>query len=146
MGVSVVGSVTAGGPGRASWWRWLAGGLAVAFGVATLVEGGHTLFGGAAAREAAGNVVPFVLVFNFGAGFLYVATGLAVLAERAWAVWGARLLAVLTLAVFGALGVHVVQGGAFEGRTVAAMTVRTVFWVAQALLLPRLMSRRAAGS
>ncbi|MBI5497839.1 MAG: hypothetical protein HY904_22720 [Deltaproteobacteria bacterium] len=120
--------------------------MAVAFGVATLVEGGHTLFGGAAAREAAGNVVPFVLVFNFGAGFLYVATGLAVLAERAWAVWGARLLAVLTLAVFGALGVHVVQGGAFEGRTVAAMTVRTVFWVAQALLLPRLMSRRAAGS
>jgi hypothetical protein len=41
--------------------RWLLGGMAIAFGLATLLEGGHVLFGGASARAEAGNVVPFVL-------------------------------------------------------------------------------------
>jgi hypothetical protein len=120
--------------------RWLLGGVAVAFGMATLVEGGHVLFGGPAARAEAGNVVPFVLMFNFGAGFAYVAGGLATLLRRGWAVWLARALALSTLLVFAALGVHVLSGGAHETRTLIAMTLRTGFWIAQALLLPRLLA------
>lgn len=116
--------------------RWAAGLAAVAFGVATLAEGGHTLFGGPEVRAAAGHVVPFVLLFNFGAGFVYIATGLSVLARRTWAAGLARALAAATLLVFAAFGVHVLAGGAFEPRTVAAMTVRSGFWMAQALLLP----------
>ncbi|MCC6874692.1 MAG: hypothetical protein IT378_10345 [Sandaracinaceae bacterium] len=126
---------------RPSAWRWIAGGLAVVFGLATLVEGGHVLFGGPAARAEAGNVVPFVLAFNFGAGFLYVVAGAATLARRAWAVWPARVLAVTTALVFVAFGAHVLQGGAFEARTVVAMTLRTAFWVVQALALPPLLRR-----
>lgn len=118
--------------------RWLLGWMAIAFGVATLVEGGHVLFGGPAARAEAGNVVPFVLMFNFGAGFAYVAGGLATLLGRRWAIWMARALAISTLLVFAAFGVHVLSGGAHEPRTLIALTLRSGFWVAQALLLPRL--------
>lgn len=124
-------------------WRWLAGGLAVAFGLATLFEGAHTLFGGPEARAAAGNVVPFVLVFNFAAGFVYVATGLASLAARPWAVGLARALAIATLLVFVAFGVHVLLGGAFAPRTVVAMTLRTAFWFAQWFALRSLLHPRS---
>ncbi len=123
--------------------RWVAGGLAVAFGLATVVEGGHVLFGGAEARAEAGHVVPFVLVFNFSAAFVYVLTGAVTLAGRSWAIWLARALAASTLLVFAAFGVHVLQGGAFETRTVVAMTVRAAFWVAQSLALPSLLRRAA---
>jgi hypothetical protein len=119
--------------------RWLAGALALIFGLATLVEGGHVLFGGAEARAAAGDVVPFVLVFNFGAGFAYIAAGVGTFLGRTWAASVARLLALATLAVFIAFAVHVFTGGAFERRTMGAMTLRSLFWTVQALLLPRLI-------
>ena len=51
-------------------------------------------------------------------------------------------LAVATLVVVVAFGVHVLAGGAFELRTVIAMTLRSGFWVTQALLLPRVLDRR----
>ena len=92
--------------------RWALGALAVAFGLATLLEGGSVLFGGPSARAAAGNVVPFVLVFNFVAGFGYVLAGVATLRQRRWALWIARGLALSTLAVFVALAVHALLGGA----------------------------------
>ncbi len=134
---------TEGAPTRRSdAWRWLAGGLAVAFGLATIVEGGSVLLGGPAARAEAGHVVPFVLAFNFAAGFVYVAAGAATLAGRAWAAWLALALASSTLLVFAAFGVHVTQGGEFEARTVAAMTMRSAFWVVQSLTLPMLLRRR----
>ncbi len=129
---------------RSGAWRWLAGGLAVAFGLATIVEGGSVLLGGPAARAEAGHVVPFVLAFNFAAGFVYVAAGAATLAGRAWAAWLALALASSTLLVFAAFGVHVTQGGAFEARTVVAMTMRSAFWVVQSLTLPMLLRRRRA--
>ena len=108
------------------------------FGVATLLEGGSVLWGGPDARAEAGNVVPFVLMFNFGAGFAYVAGGLATMLGRGWSIWVARGLALSTLLVFAAFGVHVFSGGSHETRTLIAMTLRAGFWVAQALLLPRL--------
>ena len=131
-------------PSRASAGRWLLGLLAVGFGAATILEGGHVLFGGAAARAEAGQVVPFVLLFNFSAGFVYVVTGLAALLGRRGAVWLARALAVATLAVFAAFGLHVLLGGVFERRTVLAMTLRSAFWLVQAVALPRVLVGRSA--
>lgn len=122
-------------------WRVFAGGLALFFGTATLVEGGTVLFGGPAARAAAGQVVPFVLLFNFGSAFVYLATGLATLGGRPWAVWFARLLAASTALIFGLLIIHVLGGGAYETRTVGTMAVRTSFWVLQALGLAALFER-----
>lgn len=131
-------AVTRPGP-RHRLARWLLGGMAVAFGIATLLEGGHVLFGGPGARAEAGNVVPFVLMFNFGAGFAYVGGGLFTLLGRGWSIWVARAIAMSTLLVFAAFGVHLLSGGAHETRTVIAMTLRSGFWIAQALLLPRLL-------
>ncbi len=133
---------TASRPTRLRLGRWALGAIAIVFGVATLVEGGHVLFGGPTARAAAGDVVPFVLLFNFSAGFVYVVAGLAALWGRSWATWIARALAVATLGTFVAFGAHVLSGGAFETRTVIAMTLRSGFWVSQALLLPRVLDRR----
>lgn len=123
--------------------RVAAGLLAVFFGVMTVVEGGSVLFGGPDARVAAGAVVPFVLWFNFSAAFVYVATGALALADRGVALSLARLLAAANLIVFAALGIHIATGGAFEPRTVVAMTIRSAFWIALALALPHLLSSRA---
>ena len=127
---------------RLTLGRWALGTTAILFGVATLVEGGHVLFGGASVRAEAGNVVSFVLRFNFGAGFAYVVAGLGALLGRSWATWIARWLAVTTLGIFVAFGVHVLSGGAFELRTVIAMTLRSGFWLSQALLLSRVLDRK----
>ncbi len=126
-------------PARSSVWRWVGGGLAVAFGLATLSEGAHVLFGGPEARAEAGNVVPFVLMSNFGAAFAYVAAGVATLAGRAWAVWLARAIAAATLLVFLAFGVHALQGGAFETRNHGGDDRAHAVWVAQSLTLPALL-------
>src|SRR5690606_2827174 len=68
--------------------------------------------------------VPFVLWFNFAAGFLYIAAGGGLFARQKWTVWLAGAIAVATLGVFGAFGLHVLQGGAYETRIVGAMIVR----------------------
>jgi hypothetical protein len=45
------------------------------FGALTIASGGRVLFVSEAARVATGNYVPFVVWFNFLAGFAYVAAG-----------------------------------------------------------------------
>jgi hypothetical protein len=114
--------------------------VAVVFGAATVASGGNVLFGGGAA--AAGSYVPFVVWFNFLAGFFYIAAGFGLWRQRRWAAWLAVALAVLTALVFAAFGWHVAAGGAFEPRTVAAMTLRTLVWTATAALAIRLLTSR----
>jgi hypothetical protein len=72
-----------------------AGILAILFGVLTIASGGRALFGDEAARKAVGAAVPFVLWFNFGAGFAYVLAGIGLLMKRRWAVWLSALIASL---------------------------------------------------
>ena len=122
-------------------WATVAALVALAFGALTMVSGGRVLFGPEAVRLAAGNYVPFVLWFNFLAGFAYIAAGVGLSLWRRWATWLALGIAVATLLVFAAFGVHVALGGAFEPRTVAAMTLRTAFWAAIAALALRAQSR-----
>lgn len=109
-------------------WMRAASLVAVAFGLLTLKEGGTVLFGGPEARAAAGQVVPFVLWFNFAAGFAYVAAGVGLWMQRRWALWLAAVITASTGVVFAAFGVHVLGGGAHETRTVVAMTLRTLVW------------------
>jgi len=108
--------------------------LAVAFGLLTLKEGGSVLFGGA--------YVPFVLWFNFGAGFAYVVAGLGMGLRQRWAAPLAALIAAATALTFAVLGVHIAQGGAFEMRTVAAMALRTTVWAVLAWLAFRHLGRQ----
>lgn len=115
--------------------------LAVAFGLLTLQQGGSVLFGGAAARAAAGAYVPFVLWFNFCAGFAYVLAGVGLALRRRWAAPLAALIALATALAFVALGVHIARGGAYEMRTVAAMALRTTVWAVLAWLAFRRLAR-----
>ncbi|HJS38897.1 MAG TPA: hypothetical protein VJ789_12310 [Burkholderiales bacterium] len=90
------------------------------------------LFGGTAA--AAGNVVAFVVWFNFLAGFAYVAAGIGLWLRRRWAARLALAIAALSALVFAALGVHIASGGAYEMRTIFAITLRTTLWAGFAAL------------
>lgn len=49
-----------------------------------------------------------------------------------WRTWMLRAfaLALATALIFAAFGIHVALGGAYEMRTVAAMSLRTLFWAA----------------
>lgn len=125
--------------------KWLAI-AAIAFGVLTVFSGGRALFGGMEARAELGNIVPFVLWFNFLAGFVYVLAGVTLLRAKHWAAPLALLLAVSTVLVFLAFAVHIVAGGAFEARTVGALSLRSLFWIAVALVALRAMKATAAGS
>ena len=106
--------------------------VAVAFGVLTLSSGARGLFGDGAA--AAGHYVPFIVWFNFVAGFAYVAAGVGLWLRRRWSAIVATALAVLTAAAFAALGLYIAGGGAYEMRTIGAMTLRTLVWMAIAAL------------
>jgi hypothetical protein len=119
--------------------------VALAFGVLTILSGGTALFGGPEARAAVGDAVPFVLWFNFLAGFAYSVAGIGLWLHHPWAARLALLIALATVVVFAAFGLHIAAGGAYEPRTVGAMTLRCVVWLAIAGLATRLLHvRRSA--
>lgn len=103
---------------------------AILFGAATVFSGGRALFGGPEVQAGFGNTVPFVLWFNFFAGFVYILVGAGLLLRRRWAVHLALLLAIATILVFAFFGLHILNGGVFETRTVGALTLRALFWTA----------------
>ena len=102
----------------------IAAGVAVVFGLLTVVSGGATLLGGL----EMGAVVRFVLWFNTLAGFAYVVAGVGLWQGRQWASPLSLAIFAATLLVFAAFGLHVAQGGAFEMRTVFAMAIRSMVW------------------
>lgn len=110
---------------------------ALIFGALTVVSGARALFGDPATRASLGQVVDFVLWFNFLAGFAYLLGGLLLWRQSRWARWVAGGLAVGTALVGLALGWRMVGGGAYEIRTVGAMTLRFGFWAVLAILLWR---------
>jgi len=115
-------------------WIRLVALLAIGFGVLTLKEGGAVLFVDGAARQTAGHYVPFVLWFNFLAGFAYIVAGIGLWLRRRWAARLALAIAIATALVFLGFGLHVALGGAWEHRTPIAMTLRTLVWAGIAIL------------
>ncbi len=117
-----------------TFWLRMVALVAIVFGLMTIKEGGLVLYGDQAAVKAAGDFMPFVLWFNFIAGFFYILAGIGLWLQRRWAVWLAIILAVGTAFVFAAFGLHIALGGAFAQRTVVAMSLRTVIWTVIALI------------
>ncbi len=118
------------------------GAVAVIFGLLTIKSGGQVLFGDAVYREAAGNYVPFVLWFNFMAGFVYLIAGIGIADYKRWSAWLSLLITISPLLVFAAFGLHILADGAYETRTVAAMTLRSSVWTVIFILAYRQLIRR----
>ena len=122
--------------------------VVVLFGLATLQSGGAVLFGPPAAQRAAGDVVPFVLWFNFLSGFAYVAAGIGLWRMTRWGFGVSAGLAFAIAVIFALFGLHVAGGGAFEMRTVYALIFRLAIWCAiaavacYAFACPRFASSR----
>lgn len=106
----------------------IAAGVAIIFGVLTIVSGGLALFGSDETRAVAGNAVSFVLWFNFLAGFAYVVAGIGLYLRHRPAIWVSIGILAVTFMVFLAFGIHILQGGAYEMRTVGAMILRMGVW------------------
>lgn len=119
--------------GRRPRWAVAAAIVAILFGIVTIIVGGKTLFGTGPERAAAGHFVPFVLWFNFIAGFAYCVAGAGLLLWKRWATALTATIAFATLLVFAAFGVHIWLGREFEMRTVGAMTLRSLVWLAIAV-------------
>lgn len=116
--------------------------VGLVFGLLTILSGGNALFGSDTARAAVGNAVPFVLWFNFAAGFVYVVAAAGLLLRRRWGLWLAGAIVIATALVFMAFGIHVARGGLFEMRTVGAMILRIGLWGGIAFVARRSLSRR----
>ena len=108
--------------------------IAILFGLATIKSGGMVLFTSGAAHQAAGQYVPFVLWFNFSAGFAYLVAGAGLWLQQRWASWLALIIATFTLLIFAALGVYIYSCGAYEMRTIMAMTMRSTVWIVIAFI------------
>ncbi len=103
--------------------------VAILFGLLTIKSGGMVLFTQGEAHQAAGNYVPFVLWFNFIAGFAYVSAGIGLWLQRSWSVVLAKIIAIFTVLVFIAFGLHIYLDGAYEARTIGAMSLRSTIWI-----------------
>lgn len=111
--------------------------LALVFGIMTLISGGSVLFGPEQAREVAGAYVPFVVWFNFLAGFLYITAAVGIWLGRNWAYGLSVIIASATGLVALAFIFQVMQGAAYEMRTIGALALRIGFWGAIAAVLRR---------
>jgi hypothetical protein len=116
---------------------WIITVIAVVFGLLTIKSGGSVLFVDGVARIDAGNYVPFVLWFNFLAGFAYLLAGAGLFMQKNWAAWISIFIVVATIVVFALFGLHILNEGMYEVRTVAAMSLRTVVWASIAMFAYR---------
>jgi uncharacterized membrane protein (DUF2068 family) len=120
---------------------WVISLVAIGFGLLTIKEGGTILFGDEVARAAAGSYVSFVVYFNFLAGFAYVVAGAGLWRGHRWALWLGIAIALASLFVFAALVVHINSGGAYEKRTVIALSLRILVWLTISAIAWRGLSR-----
>ncbi len=104
------------------------GGIAILFGIVPLISGGNALFVLHEIAKPTANIVPFVLYFNFAAGFAYIVAGAGLILLRPWSPSFAVAIALATTVVFAGLGAWILAGNAYEMRTVVAMSLRAAFW------------------
>ncbi|MDQ7069603.1 MAG: hypothetical protein Q9M48_02455 [Rhodobacterales bacterium] len=103
------------------------------FGILTLFSGGSVLFGSDEARESAGAYMPFILWFNFLAGGFYILAAIGLWLRRPWGTSLAIAISASTVFVAAIFAYTIIQGAAFEMRTVGAMIIRASVWTGLAL-------------
>lgn len=123
-------------------WIKIVAVITTLFGLATIKEGGTVLFT-EEGRIAAGHFVPFVLWFNFIAGFAYVVASIALFKLKSCAKRLSAVIAITTSITFIFFGIHILNGGEYEMRTIAAMTIRSTLWISITVALFRSNAMRA---
>ncbi|MBV1888687.1 MAG: hypothetical protein KUG67_00375 [Proteobacteria bacterium] len=111
--------------------------IAFIFGLLTIKSGGSVLFIDGPDRVAAGTYTPFVLWFNFIAGFFYLLAAVGLFLQKTWAAWLAIVIVAATLITFTVFSLHISNGGIYESRTIYAMALRSLVWAAIALFAYR---------
>jgi hypothetical protein len=102
---------------------------AAAFGALTIFSGGMVLFGPKAAQDAAGNAVPFVVIFNTAAGFAYLLGAYLLWRNSPLARWIALAIGIATLIVLAGFALAALTGTTVELRTAIALPFRAAFWL-----------------
>ena len=103
--------------------------IAALFGALTIFSGSMVLFGPEAAGRAAGDIVPFVVIFNTAAGIVYLAGAFALWRGHPAARPIALAIGVVTLIVLACFGVTALTGAPVEMRTALALPFRAAFWL-----------------
>lgn len=111
---------------RTTLARRLASGVAVLFGLATLVAGGRVLLG----ADPGYVVFRPLLIFNTTMGLAYVAGGLLLLRGSRWARPAAGGIFLLNAVVLAGIVVVYRSGGAVAVDSLRAMSLRTTVWLA----------------
>ncbi len=101
-------------------------GVAIAFGLLTIVEGGKVLAG----ADPGYVVFRPLLIYNATMGLAYVAAGIAMLRNIERGRFAAAIILLLNLLVLAAIGYLYAKGHAVAFDSVRAMTLRTVVWLA----------------
>jgi len=102
--------------------------IAGVFGLVTITAASGVLFGPEPARTLAGDIVPFVVWFNFFAGFAYLAAAVGLWRIRPW---GHKLALAIAVATAGAAVIFTVvaaTGTPVEPRTGGALALRLAVW------------------
>lgn len=135
-----MGAVSDQSPSRSPWFMAIAMAAAI-FGIVTLYSAGTIVLDYGSSRELAGAYVPFVVWFNLAAGGLYIVAAAGIWQRSSWAAGLSMLIALATALAAIPFGLHVVEGGDYEMRTVGALALRIGFWAAIAVILFRSRSR-----
>ncbi len=110
--------------------------FALIFGALTIFSGYQNLFNEEVIKTQ-GAIVPLVLKYNFGAGFIYIIASILVLKGQQLGLRLISILSSLNIVVFIYLLNHIYDGGAYQGKTVVAMSFRTIFWIVFFIVLSR---------
>lgn len=118
-------------------WIYILAAFLILFGLLTVKEGGSVLFFNSNAKLEAGNYVPFVLWFNFLAGFFYIAASIGIFISAKWTRRLSVVIAGSSALILASLLVHIFTGGLYETRTLIAMTLRVAIWTFTSFLLTK---------
>ncbi len=94
------------------------------FALLTLFLSGSVIFDLFGIREKEGNYVPIVVWANFISSILYLAAAYGLFKMKKWPVGLLALSAVVLVAAFIGLKIHISEGGLYEAKTLNAMIFR----------------------
>lgn len=106
-----------------------AAGIILLVGIMSVIGGGAVLSGGDEAQLTAGPYANFVEWFNFVGGFIYLVTGAGLWTWQRWTAPLAFLIALATVLVCLAVGLHVAGGASQDMRLVVNTGLRSVLWL-----------------